>query len=114
MLAGMSTDIAPLIRVHAQSGFSPSGIVAIGNRGKLVDQHTWGTDGYGLDTPFRVASLTKSFTGLAVLVLRRSGRLGLDDTVRTHLPELRTIAQPAWPELRLRHLLGNDRWPGDR
>jgi len=106
MLAGMSTDIAPLIRAHAQSGFSPSGIVAIGNRGKLVDQHTWGADGYGLDTPFRVASLTKSFTGLAVLVLRRSGRLGLDDTVRTHLPELRTIAQPAWPELRLRHLLG--------
>ncbi len=105
MLAGMSTEIAPLIRIHAQSGFSPSGIVAIGHRGELVDQHTWGADGYGLDTPFRVASLTKSFTGLAVLVLRRAGKLSLDDTVRTHLPELRTIAKGDWPELRLRHLL---------
>ena len=101
-----SSEITRLVRSHAQAGFSPSGIVAVARKGELLQQETWGADGYDLDSPFRVASLTKSFTALALLILRRSGRLGLDDAVKTHIPELRTVAKSGWPELRLRHLLG--------
>lgn len=40
------------------------------------------------DTVFRIASMTKSFTGLAILKLRDAGRLRLDDPVSQHVPEL--------------------------
>lgn len=106
IMAATHPEIAALVRSHAQAGFSPSGIVAVARRGELLHQHTWGKDGYGLESPFRIASLTKSFTALALLTLRRAGRLSLDDEVSRHIPELRVVADPSWSELRIRHLLG--------
>ena len=60
-----------------------------------------------LDTVFRIASMTKSFTAATVLLLRDEGRLGLDDPVSRWVPELaglrgRTADSPA---LTIRHLL---------
>ncbi len=40
------------------------------------------------DSVFRIASMSKSFTALAVLKLRDAGRLRLDDPVAQHVPEL--------------------------
>lgn len=40
------------------------------------------------DAVFRIASMTKSFTGLAILKLRDAGKLQLDDAVSRHVPEL--------------------------
>ncbi len=42
----------------------------------------------GRDTPFRLASLSKLFTRVAIGQLVDAGRLRLDDPVRRHLPEL--------------------------
>jgi CubicO group peptidase (beta-lactamase class C family) len=59
------------------------------------------------DSVFRIASMTKSFTAAALLVLRDEGRLGLDDPVAQHVPELAGL-RPATadsPDLTLRHLL---------
>lgn len=39
------------------------------------------------DTAFRIASMSKAFTGLAILMLRDAGTLRLDDTVDRHIPE---------------------------
>ena len=47
-----------------------------------------------LDTAFRIASMTKSFTALAVLKLRDEGRLSLEDPVAKHVKELATLAYP--------------------
>jgi CubicO group peptidase (beta-lactamase class C family) len=47
-----------------------------------------------LDTAFRIASMTKSFTALAVLKLRDEGRLSLDDPVSKHVPELAALTYP--------------------
>ena len=61
----------------------------------------------GADTVFRIASMTKSFTASAVLALRDSGVLRLDDPVTDFVPELR--GQPGAtadsPAISLRHLL---------
>jgi CubicO group peptidase (beta-lactamase class C family) len=61
----------------------------------------------GADTVFRIASMTKSFTAEAVLALRDSGVLRLDDPVTDFVPELR--GQPGAtadsPAISLRHLL---------
>jgi CubicO group peptidase (beta-lactamase class C family) len=49
------------------------------------------------ETLFRVASITKTFTGTAILQLRDQGLLHLDDPAVAHLPELRDAASPFGP-----------------
>src|ERR1700710_335322 len=39
---------------------------------------------------FSIASLSKQFTGMAMMMLAHGGRLSLDDTLASHLPELET------------------------
>lgn len=46
------------------------------------------------ETEFRIASMSKSFTALAVLKLRDAGRLRLDDPVAKYVPELRRWPRP--------------------
>jgi CubicO group peptidase (beta-lactamase class C family) len=40
-------------------------------------------------TLYRIASITKTFTGTAIMQLRDQGRLDLDDPIVAHVPELR-------------------------
>lgn len=42
-------------------------------------------------TLYRIASITKTFTGTAIMQLRDEGKLNLDDPAVKHLPELRAI-----------------------
>ena len=59
------------------------------------------------DSVFRIASMTKSFTALATLQLRDSGRLTLDDPVEKYVPELRALRYPTTdsPRITIRQLL---------
>lgn len=43
------------------------------------------------DTRFRIASMTKSFTALAIYKLRDAGQLALTDPVEKYLPEFRAV-----------------------
>ena len=58
------------------------------------------------DSVFRIASMTKSFTGAAMMTLVVDGRLRLDDPVSTHVPELSSWRGPTNddPPLTVRHL----------
>lgn len=51
-------------------------------------------DSVTLDTAFRIASMTKSFTALAVLKLRDEGKLSLEDPVSKYIPELAKLRPP--------------------
>ena len=59
------------------------------------------------DSVFRIASMSKSVTALAVLMLRDEGRLSLDDAVGRHIPEFAAVALPTRdaPAITIRHLL---------
>jgi CubicO group peptidase (beta-lactamase class C family) len=59
------------------------------------------------DTRFRIASMTKSFTALAILKLRHDGKLTLQDPVEKFLPEFRGIGPLTSdaPPITVRHLL---------
>ena len=105
---GTMTNYPALLRrvvaPFARAGHSPSGIVATQKPGEEPAIFTWGSE-YTRTTPYRIASLTKSFTGLALLILRREGKLVLDAPLVTYLPEIR-FEQPAhWPAPTVRHAL---------
>lgn len=48
----------------------------------------------GTDTVYRIASMTKSFGALAILLLRDEGKLRLDDPAADYVPELRGLHYP--------------------
>ena len=48
-------------------------------------------------TLYRIASITKTFTGTAIMQLRDEGRLHLDDPIVAFVPELRDAASPFGP-----------------
>lgn len=85
------------------TGF-PGMAVAIVRDGEVVHAAGYGTDGRGDPvtprTPFRIGSLTKSFTAAAVLQLVDAGRIALDAPVREYLPDF----MPA-DRITVRHLL---------
>ncbi len=59
------------------------------------------------ETVFRIASMTKSFTAMAILKLRDDGKLSLDDPVSRYVPELANLPYPTAdsPAITIRHLL---------
>jgi CubicO group peptidase (beta-lactamase class C family) len=61
------------------------------------------------DTAFRIASMTKSFTTLAILKLRDEGKLSLEDPVSKWIPEFGQIELPTRDSapLRIRQLLSH-------
>jgi CubicO group peptidase (beta-lactamase class C family) len=63
------------------------------------------------DTQYRIGSITKTFTAVAVMQLRDAGKLDLDDRLEQHLPGI-AIGAPTLRRM-LAHLSGLQREPGD-
>jgi CubicO group peptidase (beta-lactamase class C family) len=61
------------------------------------------------DTVFRIASMTKSFTAIAILKLRDEGKLSLDEPAERYVPELKGLQYPTTdsPRITIRHLLSH-------
>ena len=61
------------------------------------------------DTVFRIASMTKSFTSLAILKLRDEGKLSLEDPVSKWIPEFARMELPTRDSapLRIRNILSH-------
>ena len=87
----------------------PGMAVAVTHGAEVVHLAGYGTDGRGRPitprTPFRVGSLTKSFTAAAVLQLAEAQRLDLDATVQTYLPGFTTSDAAAARRITVRQLL---------
>lgn len=89
-----------------QTPDSPGCSVGVSRGGATVLERGYGQASLELGVPitpqsvFHVASVTKQFTAMSILLLARDGRLSIDDDVRRHLPE--------WsgpPGVTIRHLL---------
>ena len=59
------------------------------------------------DSVFRIASMTKNFTAMAIMKLRDQGKLSLDAPVSRYVPELKALPYPTTdsPAITVRHLL---------
>jgi CubicO group peptidase (beta-lactamase class C family) len=74
----------------ARSGF----VVLVARDGQLIHAHTTGLRDLeaglpmAMDTRFQIASMTKPIIATAAMILVEEGRIGLDDPVSDHLPEM--------------------------
>jgi CubicO group peptidase (beta-lactamase class C family) len=84
--------LAPAMRTYVDSGKLGGVLVAVARRGKLAYLETFGVADVEQPTPlsgeavFRIYSMTKPVTAVAVLQLAERGKLRLDDTVSAYVP----------------------------
>ncbi|QQQ73575.1 beta-lactamase family protein [Saccharothrix sp. 6-C] len=97
-----------VVRQYREDTALPGVAVAVTHGTEVVRAagygHTPDGDPVSEHTTMAAASVSKSFTALAVMRLVESGRIRLDDPVRAHLPEF-TMADPRAADITVRHLL---------
>lgn len=89
--------------------------LALVSNGEFLFHETYGMADVATNRPvdeqtiFHWASITKTFTGIAVMQLRDRGLLELDDPILDWVPELRAVHNPfgSVGEVTLRHLLSH-------
>jgi len=59
------------------------------------------------DTVFGIASVTKSFTCVAIMQLQEIGKLSVHDKIRTYLPEFQTPDQEKTEQMTIHHFMTN-------
>lgn len=110
LLAGLparADSIDDYIKKEMERRHIPGAALAVARNGRVVKER-----GYGLanvehdvpvtpDTVFELASLTKQFTATAIMLLVEEGKVRLDDSIASYLPE----APEAWKPITVRHLL---------
>src|SRR5436190_21672506 len=103
-------DTAQKLKQHmdqaaAKDGFS--GAVLVMKDAQPLLREAYGKANYELDVPntvdtkFRLGSITKQFTSMAVMILAERGKLSIDDPISKHLES----SPPAWEKITIRHLL---------
>ena len=117
--ASSMADVIPAIDAHfrefMEAGHVPGLVYGIVRDGRLAHVGTMGVQDLEHDRPvsanslFRIASMSKAFTALAILKLRDEGSLTLDAPAETYVPELRNWRYPTSdsPRIRVRDLLSH-------
>ncbi|MHA4843261.1 serine hydrolase domain-containing protein [Flavitalea antarctica] len=102
-----------MLRKFTEENHIPGLAYGIVVDGKLVHTGNFGFSDLGKQVPvssstmFRVASMSKSVTAMAILKLRDQGRLSLEDKARKYIPALalQEYVTADAPEITIRHLL---------
>jgi N-acyl-D-amino-acid deacylase len=106
-------DVRALLKKHS----IPGGAIAVLRDGKLKYARGFGYADVENKTPvapdalFRIASVSKPITGVAIMKLVEEGKLNLDDRVApliAHLtPAPGATVDPRWEQITIRHLLNH-------
>lgn len=106
-------QIDQLFKQFVEKEKLPSVVYGLVYQGKLVHTQSIGLANIKQQIPassqvdYRIASMTKSFTTMAILKLRDEGKLQLDEPAHLYVPELknqRYVTKDA-PEITIRHLM---------
>jgi CubicO group peptidase (beta-lactamase class C family) len=114
-LAAGFADVDRLMTEYATQAHAPGAAWGVIVDGELAHTNVTGYRDLGTkspvdaDTVFRIASMTKSFTAMAILKLRDEGKLSLDDPAERYVPELKGLKYPTSdaPKITVRHLLSH-------
>ena len=133
-VTGQGTDQMTGIKRFYETGLEKNGIVGSSlfliSNGEVVDHDCYGLARHATkqsvdeNTAFHWASITKTFTAIAIMQLRDRGLLKLDDPVVKYVPELSAVHDPWGPidAITIRHLLSHSSgfrsatwpWGGDK
>lgn len=105
--------IDSLYKKHATDNHFPAISFGIVVDGQLLYKNSYGYTDVEKKIPattsslFRIASMSKSFTCMAILKLRDEGKLNLDDPAYLYIPELKNLKYPTAdaPAITIRHLM---------
>ncbi len=108
-------DLDRIFTDYAGHGHVPGMAWGVILDGRLVHTGTLGVQDIVTQAPvtadsvFRIASMTKSFTAVAILSLRDAGKLSLDDPAERYVPELAGLVYPTTdsPRITIAHLLSH-------
>lgn len=95
-IQGALSAVDAQFKAYAEKNHIPGTVYGVVVDGKLVHSGQIGVANLALKTAvknnslFRIASMTKSFTAMAIVRLRDEGKLVLSDPVSRYLPELKT------------------------
>ena len=101
-----TTTYDQLITDFKERGIATGNLLVYEN-GKIIHQSANGlrsinpTDSLTLDSQFRLASVSKQFTGMAIMKLKEAGKLEYDQKVTTIIPEF------PYDTITVRHLLNH-------
>ncbi|GIG64054.1 serine hydrolase domain-containing protein [Phytomonospora endophytica] len=112
---------ADAFAAYAAEAFADSGLPALSlvvtHGSEVVYSQGFGEgfDGQAVtaQTSMRVASVSKSFTAMAVMKLVEAGKISLDDTVAAQVPGF-AMADPRFADITVRHLLNQTSGLSDR
>ena len=112
-----SADVDKLVAKTLADTGVPSAEIAVVRNGQLVMNKAYGKANEGLpasaDLPYQIASNSKQFTAMALILLRDEGKLSLDDTVAKYIPGITDGDKITIRQL-LSHTSGlQDFWPQD-
>ncbi|MGC5014324.1 serine hydrolase domain-containing protein [Streptosporangium sp. DT93] len=103
-----SAAVDRFVNAYREATGLPGVAVAVTRGSRVVHVAGYGRTASGAPvterTPMAIASLSKSFTALAVVQLAEEGKIGLDAPVREALPEF-TMADPRAARITVRQLL---------
>ncbi|MDP4282120.1 MAG: serine hydrolase domain-containing protein [Bacteroidota bacterium] len=96
---GLSSEwsdlIKPLMQQYIDQHKLPGLITMVARHGKIVEFSKYGMMGpdktMQFNTIFRIASMTKPITTVAVMMLYEEGRIRLDDPVSKYIPEFKDL-----------------------
>lgn len=87
--------------------------IAVSQKGKTIYQKGFGVsdleskDRVTEETIFGIASVTKSFTAMAIMKLQEEGKLSVDDPVISHLPEFQLQGVQEIQSIKIKHLMSH-------
>jgi CubicO group peptidase (beta-lactamase class C family) len=101
--------IDAFVREQISANGIPGAALAITKSGRIVLAKGYGSAGTGrpvtAQTQFMIASLSKSFTAIAVMQLVEAGKINLDAPVQSYLPAFELADRIAASRITVRHLL---------
>ena len=99
--AGMSAErlkrLSAVLQARVDSGEIPGAVALVARKGRIVYHEAFGFRDRESQSPmrtdaiFRMASMTKPVTSLAIMMLAEEGRLHIADPVSRHIPEFKDM-----------------------
>jgi CubicO group peptidase (beta-lactamase class C family) len=95
--SGRLNRLTDRMKLGVEKGEIPGAVVAVGRNGRIAYLQSFGLrdpegkDPMKSDAIFRIASMSKPFTSLAVMMLAEEGKLSIADPASKYLPEFRDL-----------------------